>query len=140
MLKLCYMMLSVLQHSTTFFVLHDILTHVIHLSHYTLLSKFKIKKIEIKTRKQKKNGKIKSKKNEINKTKFIIYNSDIIFFLRLFLQKNFVANFIQLVSLQLVNQFLQAPNEGYLHIYGIYKSNNKQPRYQAISNCKNFIS
>ena len=46
-----------------------------------------------------------------------------------------VTNFIQLVSPQPVDLFSQtklhwkAPNEGYLHIYGIYKSNNKQPRY-----------
>ena len=42
-----------------------------------------------------------------------------------------VTNFIQLVSLQLVDQFSQtklywkAPNEGYPYICGIYKSNNK---------------
>ena len=34
----------------------------------------------------------------------------------------------------------KAPNEGYLHIYGMYKSNNKQPRYHAISKCKSFVS
>ena len=51
-----------------------------------------------------------------------------------------VTNFIQLVSLQLVDQFSQtklhqkAPNKGYLYIYRMYKSNNKQLRYQAISN------
>ena len=56
-----------------------------------------------------------------------------------------VTNFIQLVSPQLVNQFSQdklcwkAPNKGYLYIYRIYKSDNKQLRYQAISNCKSFI-
>ena len=56
-----------------------------------------------------------------------------------------VTNFIQLVSLQLVDQFSQtklhwkAPNEGYLCIYGMYKSNNKQLRYQAISSYKSFI-
>jgi len=56
-----------------------------------------------------------------------------------------VTNFIQLVSLQPVDQFLQtklcwkAPNEGYLNIYGMYKSNNKQLRYQVISNCKIFV-
>ena len=33
----------------------------------------------------------------------------------------------------------KAPNEGYLHIYGIYKSDNKKLRYQAISNCKSFV-
>ena len=43
----------------------------------------------------------------------------------------FVTNFIQLVSPQLVGQFSQtklhweASNKGYLHIYGMYKSNNK---------------
>ena len=43
----------------------------------------------------------------------------------------FVTNFIQLVSSQLVDQFSQtklhweAPNEGYLHICGMYKSDNK---------------
>ena len=57
----------------------------------------------------------------------------------------YVTNFIQLVSVQLVDWFSQtglhwkAPNKGYLHIYRIYKSNNKQLRYQAISNCKSFI-
>ena len=57
-----------------------------------------------------------------------------------------ITNFIQLVSLQPVDRFSQtklhwkALNEGYLHICGIYKSDNKQLRYQAISNCKSFIS
>jgi len=56
-----------------------------------------------------------------------------------------VTNFIQLVSPQPVDQFLQtklhckAPNEGYLHICWMYKSNNKQLRYQVISNCKIFV-
>ena len=56
-----------------------------------------------------------------------------------------VTNFIQLVSPQLVDQFSQtklhykAPNKGYLHICGMYKSNNKQLRYQAISDCKSFV-
>jgi len=42
-----------------------------------------------------------------------------------------VTNFIQLVSPQPVDRFSQtklcwkAPNEGYPHIYGMYKSNNK---------------
>ena len=42
-----------------------------------------------------------------------------------------VTNFIQLVSPQPVDQFSQnklhwkAPNEGYLHICGMYKSNNE---------------
>ena len=42
-----------------------------------------------------------------------------------------VTNFIQLVSPQSVDQFSQtklhwkATNKGYLHIYGIYKSDNK---------------
>ena len=42
-----------------------------------------------------------------------------------------VTNFIQLISPQLVDRFSQtklfwkAPNEGYPHIYGMYKSNNK---------------
>jgi len=57
----------------------------------------------------------------------------------------YVTNFIQLIFPQLVDQFLQnklywkALNEGYLHICGMYKSNNKQLRYQAISNCKSFV-
>ena len=57
-----------------------------------------------------------------------------------------VTNFIQLISLQPVDQFLQTKlcwkvqNEGYLCICRIYKSNKKQLRYQAISNCKSFIS
>ena len=56
-----------------------------------------------------------------------------------------VTNFIQLIFSQLVDQFSQtklywkAPNEGYLHIYVMYKINNKQLRYQAISNCKFFV-
>ena len=59
--------------------------------------------------------------------------------------KHFVTNFIQLVSLQPVDQFLQtrlhckAPNEGYLYICWIYKSNNKQLRYQGINNYKSFV-
>ena len=49
--------------------------------------------------------------------------------------KNNVTKFIQLVSLQLVDQFSQtklywkALNKSYLYIYEIYKSNNKQLRY-----------
>jgi len=56
-----------------------------------------------------------------------------------------VTNFIQLVSPQSVNWFSQtklcwkAPKEGYLHICGMYKSDNKQPRYQVIRNCKSFV-
>jgi len=56
-----------------------------------------------------------------------------------------VTNFIQLVSPQLVDQFSQtklhwkAPNEDYLHIYGMYKSDSKKLRYQVISNCKSFV-
>ena len=56
-----------------------------------------------------------------------------------------VTNFIQLVSPQPVDQFSQTklhckdPNKGYLHICRMYKSNNKQPRYQVISNCKIFV-
>jgi len=51
-----------------------------------------------------------------------------------------VTNFIQLVSPQPVDQFSQtklcwkALNEGYMHICGMYKSDNKKLRYQAISN------
>ena len=58
---------------------------------------------------------------------------------------NTVTNFIQLISLQPVDQFSQtklrwkAPNEGYLHICGMYKSNNERLRYQAISSCKSFV-
>jgi len=57
-----------------------------------------------------------------------------------------VTNFIQLASLQLADQFLQtklywkALNDGYLHIYGMYKNDNKQLGYQAISNYKSFIA
>ena len=57
----------------------------------------------------------------------------------------YVINFIQLVSPQPVDRFSQsklrwkALNEGYLHIYWMYKSNNKQPRYQAISSYKSFV-
>ena len=56
-----------------------------------------------------------------------------------------VTNFIQLVSPQQVDRFSQtklcwkAPNEGYPHICGMYKSDNKQLRYQDISSCKSFI-
>jgi len=56
-----------------------------------------------------------------------------------------VTNFIQLVSPQPVDRFSQtklfwkAPNEGYLQICGMYKSNNKKPRYHVISNCKIFV-
>ena len=45
--------------------------------------------------------------------------------------KFYVTNFIQLISPQLVNQFSQTklcwktPNESYLYIYGMYKSDNK---------------
>ena len=58
---------------------------------------------------------------------------------------NYVTNFIQLVSPQPVDQFSQtelcwkAPNEGYPHIYGMHKSDNKWLRYQAISSCKSFV-
>ena len=56
-----------------------------------------------------------------------------------------VTNFIQLVSPQPVDQFSQTklrwkvPNESYPHICGMYKSNNKWLRYQAISSCKSFV-
>ena len=56
-----------------------------------------------------------------------------------------ITNFIQLVSPQQVDWFSQtklywkAPNEGYLHIYRMYKSDNKQSRYQAISGYKSFV-
>ena len=58
----------------------------------------------------------------------------------------FITNFIQLVFPQPVDRFSQnklywkAPNDGYLHICVMYKSGNKQLRYQAISNYKSFIS
>ena len=57
----------------------------------------------------------------------------------------FVTNFIQLISPQPVDRFSQtklrwkAPNEGYPHICGMYKSNNERLRYQAISSCKSFV-
>ena len=56
-----------------------------------------------------------------------------------------VTNFIQLVSPQPVDRFSQtklhwkAPNEGYLHICGRYKSGNKWLRYQDISSYKSFV-
>jgi len=59
--------------------------------------------------------------------------------------KLIVTNFIQLVSPQPVDRFSQtklhwkAPNEGYPHMCGMYKSNNKWLRYQAISSCKSFV-
>ena len=49
----------------------------------------------------------------------------------LLLDEPSITNFIQLVSPQLVDRFSQtklrwkAPNEGYLHICGMYKSDNK---------------
>ena len=60
-------------------------------------------------------------------------------------QDPIVTNFIQLVFPQLVGRFSQtklcwkAPNESYPHICGMYKSNNKWLRYQAISSCKSFV-
>ena len=56
-----------------------------------------------------------------------------------------VTNFIQLVSPQPVDLFSQtklhwkAPNEGYPHIWGMYKSDNKWLRHQTISSCKSFV-
>ena len=56
-----------------------------------------------------------------------------------------VTNFSQLISPQPVDWFSQtklrwkAPNEGYPHICGMYKSNNEKLRYQAISSYKSFI-
>ena len=56
-----------------------------------------------------------------------------------------VTNFIQLVSPQSVDRFSQtklrwkAPNKSYSHICGMYKSDNKRLRYQAISSCKSFV-
>jgi len=53
-----------------------------------------------------------------------------------------VTVFIQLVSLQPVNQFSQtnfywkAPNKSYLHIYKMDKSDYRLLRYQTISNYK----
>ena len=47
----------------------------------------------------------------------------------------FVTNFIQLISLQLADQFSQtklhwkAPNESYLYIYKMYKSDHRSLRY-----------
>ena len=60
-------------------------------------------------------------------------------------QTTYVTNFIQLVSPQLVDRFSQtklcwkAPNESYSHMCGMYKSNNKWLRYQAINSCKSFV-
>ena len=56
-----------------------------------------------------------------------------------------VTNFIQLISSQPVDWFSQTKlhykvlNKGYLHIYGMYKSDNKQLRYQVISNYRIFV-
>jgi len=56
-----------------------------------------------------------------------------------------ITNFIQLVSPQPVDRFLQtklrwkAPNKGHPHICGMYKSDNKWLRYQTISSYKSFI-
>ena len=82
---------------------------------------------------------------ELNKILGIEMRLSTVFHPQMDRQMKYVTNFIQLVSLQPVDQFSQtklhykAPNEGYLHICEIYKSNNKQLRYQAISNCKSFI-
>ena len=35
--------------------------------------------------------------------------------------------------------YWKAPNEGYLYIYEMYKSDNKQLRYQIMSNYKSFV-
>ena len=84
-----------------------------------------------KTRKEK----IRKKNTKMTKSTLVIF--DITLFP--------VTNFIQLVSPQLVDQFSQtklywkAMNKNYLYIYGIYKSNNKQLRYQTISNFKSFV-
>ena len=64
---------------------------------------------------------------------------------QLIIPLSFVTNFIQLVPPQPVDRFSQtklrwkAPNEGYPHICGMYKSNNKRLRYQTISSCKSFV-
>ena len=69
---------------------------------------------------QEKRKKVSKKRLKIE---FTIFNSD-----KKVLD---VTNFIQLVSPQPVDQFSQtklhwkAPNKSYLHICGIYKSNNK---------------
>ena len=56
----------------------------------------------------------------------------------------YITNFIQIVSLQPVDWFLQtklhwkALDYGYLYIYEMYKSNNRLLRYQTISNYKSY--
>ena len=56
-----------------------------------------------------------------------------------------MVELIQLVSPQPVDEISQtklcckAPNKDYLHTCGMYKSNNKQLRYQVISNYKIFV-
>jgi len=53
-----------------------------------------------------------------------------------------IINFIQLVSLQILDYFSQTKlywkvlNKGFLYIYKIYKSDNRLLRYQTISNHK----
>ena len=44
-----------------------------------------------------------------------------------------------LISLSQTKLLWKAPNKSYLHICEMYKNNNKQPRYQAISNYKSFV-
>ena len=72
---------------------------------------------------------------ELNKILGIEMRLSTVFHPQMDRQMKYVTNFIQLVSLQPVDRFSQtklhykAPNEGYLHICEIYKSNNKQLRY-----------
>ena len=75
----------------------------------------------------------------------LLSKKDCLVILTVDLKSFHVTNLIQLVSPQPVDWFSQtklwwkAPNEGYLHICGRYKSNNKQLRYQNISSYKSFI-
>ena len=93
----------------------------------------------VNKKKNQKERNIKSRKIDKRKRKMLVFKCTIIF--RSFFHSSktqnnplcslFVINFIQLVSPQPVDWYLQTklywkvPNEGYLHICGRYKSNNK---------------
>ena len=84
----------------------------------------------------------------LNKRKIHEVNKYLVYWKRFMVENNTwenVTNFIQLVFPQPVDCISQtklywkAPNDSYLHIRGMYKSDNKQLRYLAISNCKSFV-
>ena len=75
-----------------------------------------------------------------------LLNSIFFFFIYKLFTNKYVINFIQLVSLQLLDQFSQtklywkAPNKSYLHKYQMSKSDNRLLRYQTISNQKYLLT